>query len=394
LHLTDLSDTLSQQTSRASETAVLLASKVDQLNSWESQCRKVCEEVIPARLAQHLQPLRNSISAFVDENIERPNFGALWNREIVSLQLNEWAKAIQVQIIEETAVQLQEFARQLQADAEFLSFNVSSTRASFGGSDVKRTLKWISAGGSVLAGVAGVAAMIAGSNIWNPIGWIAAAIGIGGWVLSWFIEDRETKLQKQKRTTADELRTFVDKLEANVNRELLFWFSDKIASKEIRRVVADTEALRVGMDGMGRQLRAGARQLRSMVDALNVRVYSRAGAYAISSFNDCEVVSVARDPGVLGLAVVSARLARNGFASILAKVLNEKIIAVEDSDPSLIIEAALRQFDIPVDQVNVSESYVKVKLAPRLDRQPAPQHIALIARVLGIHIELEKSDND
>jgi hypothetical protein len=392
--LTDLGETLTEQAKLASDTAVLLTSKVDQLNNWEAQCIKACEQVIPARLAQHLQRLRNSISAFVDENIEKSDFGARWNREVETLKLNDWAKAIQTQIIEETKVQLQEFARQLREDAEFFSVNADSAPASFSESDVKRTLKWISVGSSVLVSVAGVAGLIGASNIWNPLGWLAAAVGLGAWVLSWFVDDREGKLQKQKRKTADELRKFVDGLEADVTGKLLFWFRDEVAAKDICRVIAETEALRVGMDGTAKQLLAGAKQIRSMVDALNVRVYSRTAAHLLTFFDDSQVVSVARDPGVLGLAIVSADLSQDGFASTIGKALNEKIVAVVDSDPSVIIKTSFQEFGISLIDVTVSGSDATVKLARSSNLNAHRQQIALTARALGMNIRLEQNDYD
>ena len=70
-------------------------------------------------------------------------------------------------------------------------------------------------------------------------------------------------------------------------------------------------------------------------------------------------------------------------------------VAVQDSDPRQIIEDALRQFGMTVDHVKVSASRAWVKLA----REPgggriSRQHIALTARVLGMDIEVEQTQND
>lgn len=392
LHLVDLEATLAEQAKRAGDTARLLASKVELLQDWENRSTEAWDQAVTSRLAEQLQPLRNSISAFVDENIERSDFGVRWNGLVEAQHLNDWAKAIQQQIIEECEVRLQEFARQLRADAEFLSFDVDAEPASFGASDVKRTLKWVSVGGSVLAGIAGVASMIAASNIWNPIGWAAAAVGIGAWLLSFLFDDRETKLQSHKRKTADELRAFVDKLESQITSELLKWFREKVAQKEIRRVVSDTDALRGGMAQMASQLSEGTARLRAMIDSLNIRVYARTSAHLGRSVQDSDVISVARDPGVQGLAVVSPALARNGFAADVGRALNERVWAVEDSSPEIIIEAAFRGFGIGIEHIRVDGTRAVVRLAPRHEGPGFDRlHVALTARVLGMTIDVEQN---
>ena len=143
--------------------------------------------------------------------------------------------------------------------------------------DVKRSLRWVSAAGGALAGVAAVAGYFGAANFWNPVGWIAGGVSVIALGLSWLFGDREKKLQRQKAKATSQLRESIDKLEHEVANGLKKWFYDSVTSRLVRAIRKDTKQLYNGMRDVSRSLDDGARQVGAIVEGLNRRLLVRAG---------------------------------------------------------------------------------------------------------------------
>ena len=106
--------------------------------------------------------------------------------------------------------------------------------------DMKRTLRWTSAGAAALASVVVVASSIGATNFWNPVGWVAGAVSIGALVLSWFFQSREKNLQRRKASVAQQLREQIGDMERHIQERMKEWLDKNVITSLIRQIRRET----------------------------------------------------------------------------------------------------------------------------------------------------------
>ena len=202
VQMMDLEELLREQAKLLDREARYLKDKFADLDTWLNGYIGGVNEHIQHRASELLRPLRDSVSSFVDENIERQDVDSRWKRRVEDVGVDHWMSNIQQQLLDEVRARLEEFNREIVVESELGDAFTAGSPAQYDPWDIKRTLRWTSAAGTALAGVAAVAVWIGGANFWNPVGWIAGAVSIIAFGLSWFFDDREKKLQRQKASAA------------------------------------------------------------------------------------------------------------------------------------------------------------------------------------------------
>lgn len=389
--LLDLQEELAGQAKAVRRAARYLEDKFGELDNWLDGFVSATNARAVTEAAQLVQPLRASVSSFVDENIERDDVGDRWNHKVKALGLDDWLKRQQASILDELRGRLAEFSREMAVESALIGEFGGAQPAQFDPWDVKRSLRWTSAAGGALAGVAAVAGYFGGANFWNPVGWVSAGVSIIALGLSWFFDDREEKLQRQKAKAAAQLRESVDKLEQDVANSLRKWFYDSVTSRLVRAIRKDTRQLYGGMREVSRALDDGSRQVGDIVEGLNRRLLVRVGQLLGEPVDEARLARVVRDPGVRTKLLWSDVGDNPAFCKQVGLAIGEFVDGIPEGPVEHKIAAALRPAAIPTSNVAVSVQGALVR-APRLEVGRAigrrGSNVSLASRLVGLRINV------
>ena len=96
----DLEGSLQEEAKSLASTARLFKSKFDELDTWLDGHIGSINERIERRVSEMFKPLRDEVSRFIDENIERENVNALWKRRVedegIDRKIEELCKELSV----------------------------------------------------------------------------------------------------------------------------------------------------------------------------------------------------------------------------------------------------------------------------------------------------------
>lgn len=89
VQLMDIQELLQDEAKGLQLSAKHLKDKFEELNTWLDRYIATINELIEDRASEVLRPLRDSVSAFIDENIERDNIEARWDRRVELEEINQ-----------------------------------------------------------------------------------------------------------------------------------------------------------------------------------------------------------------------------------------------------------------------------------------------------------------
>ncbi len=381
---------LGQQAKTVRRAAQHLEDTFRELDAWLDGFARATNARAGAEAVQLLQPLRASVSSFIDENIEREDVGERWNQKVKALDIQGWVTRQQTAILDELRGRFVEFSREMSVESKLIGEFDAANPSQFDPWDVKRTLNRVSAAGGALAGVAAVAVYFGAANVWNPAGWVAGGVGMGAMALSWLFDDRETKLQGQKGKAASQLRESIDKLEHEVANGLRKWFFDSVMSRQVRAIRENTKQLYSGMRDVARSVDDGARQVGAVVERLNRRLLVRAGQFVGAPVEADLVVRVVRDPGVR-----AKLLWRDGnnpaFCKKVGLALGEWVDGIPEGPVAQKIAWSLRPASVSPARVAISAQTAVVRVAEREVGRAigrSGSNVSLASRLLGIRIQV------
>ena len=350
IQLMDLQESLLREARIIRNNAELLEKKFVELNTWLSGYIDGVDKRIERRVSGMWEPLRSSVSAFIDENIEREDIESRWERRVRSEKIDEKVGEFQKTLCEEIRQHLEEFNRQTDIEYELLGkINVKGPRQ-YNPSDIKRNLRRVSAAATALAGVAGTAVLIGASNFWNPVGWVAGALSVAALGASWFFDDREKKLQLQKVETAKQLRDDIDSEKLRLARELKSWFEKEITVKLVGSIRQETPTLYNGMFGISQEMETAASSCTKLQADLNRWLLLRCGQLIGEQVaKDAVSAWIARDPGNQTKCIGTAS---SSFCRKVGKALGERVEVQKPGSMQEMIAEALRP--ATVDPVKIS----------------------------------------
>ena len=389
--LLDLQEELAGQAKTVLRAARYLEDKFGELDVWLDGFMRATNSRVVTDAALLVQPLRASVSSFIDENIERDDVGERWNRKVKALGIDGWLKRQQASILDELRGRLAEFSREMSVESALIGELSGAQPNQFDPWDVKRSLRWTSAAGGALAGVAAVAGYFGGANFWNPMGWAAGAVSIIALGLSWFFDDREEKLQRQKAKAAAQLRESVDKLEQDVTNSLQKWFDDSVTSGLVHAIRKDTTQLCTGMRKVSHALKDGARQVGDIVECLNRRLLVRVGKIIGEPLDDARLARVVRDPGMRTKLLWSDDTENPSFCKQVGLAIGEFVDGVPEGAMEHKIAVALRPAAILPANVLVSTQGALVRASgPEVGRAIGRRgsNVALASRLVDLRINV------
>jgi small GTP-binding protein len=389
--LLDLQEELGEQAKTVRRAAQYLEDKFSELDVWLDGFVRATNARAETEAAQLVQPLRASVSSFIDENIEREDVGHRWNRKVKALDIEGWLKRQQTAILDELRGRLVEFSREMSVESKLIGEFDAAKPSQFDPWDVKRSLRWVSAAGGALAGVAAVAGYFGAANFWNPVGWIAGGVSVIALGLSWLFGDREKKLQRQKAKATSQLRESIDKLEHEVANGLKKWFYDSVTSRLVRAIRKDTKQLYNGMRDVSRSLDDGARQVGAIVEGLNRRLLVRAGQFVGAPVEEARIARVVRDPSVRAKFLWRDSIENPAFCKQVGLAIGEWVDGIPEGPVVQKVASSLRPASVSSTRVSISAQTAIVRVSQQevgraIGRRGS--NVSLASRLVGIRIKV------
>lgn len=391
--LVDLEELLLGQAKILDRSARYLRDKFSELDTWLDGYIESVNERIEHEASILFRSLRSSVSSFVDDNLESSDVGQRWRRRVDAVGIDNWMSTTQQQLLDEVRSRLEEFHREIDVESELTDAFRMSGPAQYDPWDVKRTLRWTSAAGAALAGVAAVAGWIGGANFWNPVGWISGAVSIVALGLSWLFGDREKKLQKQKAQAARQLRDQIDDMERRVANQVKTWFYKNITSNLVRGIRTDTRALYTGMFSISNALRKAAASLRENVEHLNRRLILKTGRLLkTDDVRDEAIGKLARDPGIKTKFLWEDDRQSRKFCRDVGMALDEWIDGVSPGSSAEMVARALVPACIDSSMVAIKNNQLALVSAPQSEIGRAigkgGHNVSLASQLLDLRIEI------
>lgn len=400
VQLMDFEERLHNEQKEMHRVAKHLKDNFEKLSNWFDGYIGTIDQRIEHHVSEVLRPLRDSVSTFVDENIERADVEARWTSKVKSLNIDGKMDNFGKQIKDEIQGHLEEFNRQVAVDYNLLgTFNKNiKGPAQYNPSNTKRTLGRIAAGSALLTSVAAFAIKFGAANFWNPVGWIAGVVAGVCVFLAWFSSDREKKLQRQKNKAAKQLREQISSMEQNIVKNTKTWFCDNITRKLVKGLQKETRQLYKGMFDISKALREAATTCAEEIEVLNRRLLLRCGAFVGEKVAECSISSITRDPGIKTKFICADGSVSNSFCEEVGKALGESIDKVEQAPFQQMIATALYPAKIDPDNVKETNSCSHRTIV----RLPASQmawaigkkgsNVRLASRLMKTHIQLQKEE--
>ena len=227
---TRLKERLANEHAVLKERTAYLQTKVNTLeNRLDREKKEALNTRIPNEVSSLFRPLRQRISTFVDDNIQREDVGEKWQTEVEKLDVKAEVKRIQDDLESSLQDVLRSFGEEMAAEADMMDTQVEPNSPSRRDPiNWKRGLGWTSAGSGALGAVAGIAAKASAANFWNPVGIGLGIVAVAAGVGSWFSTSKNEKLQKAKSEAAEQLRTSVDEMESTVCSNLKDQYEERL----------------------------------------------------------------------------------------------------------------------------------------------------------------------
>ena len=396
VQLMDFEKRLHDEQKELHRSAKHLKDEFAELDDWLDGYIGTIDKRINHHTSEVLRLLRNKVSTFIDENIERADVATRWTKTMKGMSIDKKMDNFQKQIVDEVREHLDKFNRQVAVDYELLvKININGP-AQYDPWDVKKNLGRTSAVGAIAASVASIATWIGTSNFWNPVGWIAGAVSVVAGILAWLSGDREEKLQRQKNQAAKQLREQIDRMEQDIVKETKKWFYNNITSNLVQGIRKETRQLYKGMFEISTAHREAASTCEKEIQSLNRRLLFRCGVFVGENVAEDSILSIARDPGMKTKFICADGAVSSSFCEEVGKALGEWVDRVEQAPFQQMIATALRPAKVnpsKVEEISSGRHRTIVRLpASQMDQAVGKKgsNVWLASRLMKTQIQLQK----
>lgn len=395
--LSPLSVLMEAETNALTEASTRITQKWNEFDEWLSKLLDGMKSRLEANVAETVAPLRGSISRFVEDNIERSDVKDRWAIHVKDFGLPAKLQDFRNRVLGEITERLDELGRDYETDTSILQdFAVPGPEAC-DPADYRKWLRRTSAASAALAGVAAVGAWVGSTNFWNPVGWVAGAVSLVAFGLSWFFRKREKRLAEGRRAATDNLQQQVDELASRVMAEQEQWVADELRKGILDGAKRSTTALLDAMNGLAKELQQTRARIDAALDDLAARLVSQCSRSLGLEFQLADLIAVRRAPGLITVAVTQNGQDGDAHGRRLSDALGEVVAVLHDGPREAMVAHALAAFGVQPDMVHASTTGVTVQ--PRTaPSDPCFAKLVDAARVvataLNCAIDVAEGSND
>tara|TARA_B100000446_G_scaffold188233_1_gene221585 strand:+ start:30027 stop:32177 length:2151 start_codon:yes stop_codon:yes gene_type:complete len=322
-HASHLDDILAQQNDAVRSLLKHYEHTMTRIYRWHTRTLERIPKKIDRQLDTIYNPLLDSVSGFVDDNIQSKAFSPRLDRHVGSFKLDDKFKRLTKNIAEEIKDDISEFNRSLEVSIN-LTGKVEGVDA-LGGIDpfdYKRMNGW----GAALAGVL---ATVAFANSWNPVGWGLAVAGIAFSVFSMFSDSKEKKLQEEKRNRSQAIREQLNEQKRSISKKMKRWFETDMDAGVIRPLKSDVQEICKGFSQFSGFIKSAISNVDDLESDINKRWLVRVIA-ACDKVNTSPppIERIIRQPGYACYFTVSGFYRQPDLLRSVSAVVGEKIKVV------------------------------------------------------------------
>ncbi|HHM7098808.1 hypothetical protein IPC1369_08250 [Pseudomonas aeruginosa] len=322
-HVDEQSLLILSQRDRLTKLLPQYESSFARISQWKVKTLRDAPRLLSKEVDLAFKPLIDSVADFVDDHIEDDNAAAAWDRHYKSLKITKKIEQSVRALAEQVVEELHDFSREMNEGLDVtLSFEIVHNGRNFSESDFKRINGWGSA-------IAGVVSAIAFLNSWNPVGWVAAGIGILFSIFSFFSDSRAKKLKEAKSKQRQALLEDIEKSKKKIKANLEDWFEENIHRAIILPAEHNLSLLCQALGKFISELDSTDSQLYTLKHEINFRLLNRV-AYVITKQHYAlpKFMKVVRVPGYACYFLISDYFRDTKLLMVMSKAMREKIIAV------------------------------------------------------------------
>lgn len=325
-HVDEQSLLILSQRDRLTKLLPQYESSLTRISQWKVKNLRDAPRLLSKEVDLAFKPLIDSVADFVDDHIEDENAAGAWDRHYKSLKITKKVERSVQALAEQVVEELQDFNREMNEGLDVtLSFEVAHDGQSFSEFDFKRINGWGSA-------IAGVVSAIAFFNSWNPVGWVAAGVGIVFSIFSFFSDSRAKKLKEAKSKQRQALLDDIEKSKRKIKANLENWFDINLHRAIILPAEHNLSLLCQALSRFISELDSTDSQLYVLKHEINFRLLNRVACVITKQhFVLPKLIKIVRVPGYACYFLISDYFRNTELLRAMSEAMREKIISVYNS---------------------------------------------------------------
>lgn len=346
-HIDEQSLLILSQKERLTKLLPQYESSLTRITQWKAKTLRDAPRLLSKEVDAAFKPLIDSVADFVDDHIEDSNVAPAWERHYKSFNIAKKIERSTQAIAEQVVEELNDFNREMNEGLDItLSFEVPHDGKSFNESDFRRINGWGSA-------IAGLISTIAFANSWNPVGWIAAGIGVVFSIFSFFSDSRAKKLKEAKAKQRQTLLDDIEKSKLKIKGNLEDWFEKNVFRSIILSTEKNLSLLCLSLSSFISELGVTENKLYTLNHEINARVLNRV-AHIITKqhFSLPAFIKIVRLPGYACYFLISDYFRNAELLIAMSKAMRETVIAVYNTNLEKKISHLYKGL---VERVDISE---------------------------------------
>lgn len=322
-HVDEQSLLILSQRDRLTKLLPQYESSLTRVSQWKVKTLRDVPRLLSKEVDVAFKSLIDSVADFVDDHIEDENAAGAWDRHYKSLKITKKLERSVQALAEQVVEELQDFNREMNEGLDItLSFEVAHDGQRFSESDFKRINGWGSA-------IAGVVSAIAFFNSWNPVGWVAAGVGIVFSIFSFFSDSRAKKLKEAKSKQRQALLEDIEKSKRKIKANLENWFDTNLHRAVILPAEHNLSLLCQALSRFISELDCTDSQLYVLKHEINFRLLNRVACVITKQhFALPKLIKIVRVPGYACYFLISDYFRNTELLRAMSEAMREKIISV------------------------------------------------------------------
>lgn len=301
-------------------------SSLTRIIQWKTKTVRDAPRILAKEVDAAFKPLIDSVADFVDDYIEDDNAGRAWERHYKGFNISQAIERSAKNLAEQIVGELDDYNREMSEGLDIaLSFDVQHNGKNFSEMDFKRINGW----GSTIAGVISAVAFF---NSWNPIGWVAAGVGLVFSIFSWFSDSRAKKLKEAKAKQRQSMLEDIEKSKGKIKSSLSGWFENSLHKGLMVPAQNNLSLLCQSMNLFIRELLSSESKLYELKHEINTRVLNRIACTLTGQHYSLPTMKkIVRVPGYACYFLISGYFRNADLLRSMSKVMRETVLAVYDN---------------------------------------------------------------
>ena len=360
----DTFEMLFQQGAQNREQSIILKEKKQKLERWINNFKIDSKKRIKSFSMAIGGELKKEISSFAEENYKNSNAGKNWDGIVKSQNIEKKAIKLLKELGEECEDELQEICREINSELKFshaiFSDNSINMPHLF---EEKRVWNWATK-------IVGGGLTIAGLFMSAPITWVGLAVGLIGWLGSFFFDDQEAKIRDARRALEKKLIAYVEKMITDIEKKMLDILEKELIKKQLKGTLQEIDEIIISIDTLARTQRDFAKILNGKFSDMNRTIITEALVYIGFSGLEYHITRVVRIPGnAIMLVLEDGTVFPNEAKRELSNILKEDVMFIFNTKNlmSILLQAIGKKCDRDMIEIQYTDDEPQVAHIPNLE---------------------------